>query len=62
VNITNFILESVCIQVEQEIANARFFELSSKKKAEVLRGLDTPEQLRPRLQKHFSESPILEES
>jgi uncharacterized protein (DUF1778 family) len=61
VNITNFILESACVRAEQEIADARFFELSSKDWRRFSEALDRPTQLKPRLKKLFSESTVLEQ-
>ena len=62
VNITNFILESACVRAEQEIADARSFELSSKDWKRFSEALDRPVQLKPRLKKLFSESTVLERS
>jgi uncharacterized protein (DUF1778 family) len=62
VNITNFILESACVRAEQEIADARSFELSSKNWEKFCDALDRPAQLKPGLKKLFSESTVLEES
>jgi len=62
VNITNFILESACVRAEQEIADARHFELSPKDWQRFSKALDRPAQLKPRLKKLFSESTVLEQS
>ena len=62
VNITNFILESACLRAEQEIADARSFELSSKNWQRFCEALDRPAQLKSRLKKLFSESTVLEQS
>jgi uncharacterized protein (DUF1778 family) len=62
VNITNFILESACVRAEQEIADARSFELSPKDWQTFCEALDRPAQLKPRLRKIFSESTVLEQS
>ena len=62
VNITNFILESACARAEQEIADARSFELSYKDWQRFSDALDRPAQLKPRLKKLFSESSVLEQS
>ena len=62
VSITNFILESACVRAEQEIADARFFEVSSKNWRRFCEALDRPAQLKPRLKKLFSETTVLEES
>ena len=60
VNITNFILESACVRAEQEIADARRFELSSKDWQKFSKVLDRPARAKPRLKKLFSESTLLE--
>lgn len=62
VNITNFILESACVRAEQEIADARSFELGSKNWQSFCEALDRPAQLKPRLKKLFSEPTVLEQS
>jgi uncharacterized protein (DUF1778 family) len=62
VNITNFILESACARAEQEIADARHFELSSKDWQKFSHALDRPARAKPRLKKLFSESTVLEPS
>jgi uncharacterized protein (DUF1778 family) len=60
VNITNFILESACVRAEQEIADARHFELTSKAWQKFSEALDRPARTKPRLKKLFSESTVLE--
>lgn len=62
VNITNFILESACVRAEQEITDARHFELSSEDWLKFSRALDRPVRAKPRLKKLFSESTVLEPS
>ncbi len=61
VNITNFILESACVRAEQEIAEARHFELGSKDWQKFCQALDRPARLKPRLKKLFAESTVLEQ-
>jgi uncharacterized protein (DUF1778 family) len=61
VNITNFILESACVRAEQEIADARHFELSSNDWQRFCQALDRPARTKPRLKKLFSESTVLEQ-
>lgn len=61
VNITNFILESACVRAEQEIAEARHFELSSRDWQKFSEALDRPAKTKPRLRKLFAESTILEQ-
>jgi uncharacterized protein (DUF1778 family) len=60
VNITNFILESACVRAEQEIADARCFQLSSKDWQKFSEALNRPAQTKPRLKKLLAESTILE--
>jgi uncharacterized protein (DUF1778 family) len=62
VNITNFILESACVRAEQEIADARHFDLGSKDWQKFSEALDRPAQVKPRLRKLFAESTVLEQS
>lgn len=62
VNITSFILESACVRAEQEIAEARHFELSSKDWQKFSKALERPARVKPRLKKLFSESTVLESS
>ncbi|HET9307516.1 MAG TPA: DUF1778 domain-containing protein [Candidatus Sulfotelmatobacter sp.] len=61
VNITNFILESACVRAEQEIAEARHFELSSRDWQKFSEALDRPAKTKPRMRKLFAESTILEQ-
>lgn len=61
VKITTFILESACVRAEQEIADARHFELSSKDWQRFSKALDRPAQVKPRLKKLLAESTVLEE-
>jgi uncharacterized protein (DUF1778 family) len=61
VNITNFILESACVRAEQEIAEARHFELNSRDWQKFSEALDRPAKAKPRLRKLFAESTILEQ-
>ena len=61
-NLTNFILESACERAEQEIAEARHFELSSKDWQRFSAALDRPARVKPRLKKLFAESTVLEPS
>ncbi|HTA22047.1 MAG TPA: DUF1778 domain-containing protein [Terriglobales bacterium] len=60
VNITNFILESACVRAEQEIADARDFQISSKDWQRFSEALDRPARVKPRLKKLFSESTVLD--
>lgn len=62
VNITNFMLESACVRAEQEIAEARHFELSAKAWQQFSQALDRPARRKPRLKRLFAESTVLEQS
>jgi uncharacterized protein (DUF1778 family) len=62
VNITNFILESACVRAEQEIAEARHFELSSKDWQMFSAALDRPARVKPRLKRLFTEPTVLEQN
>jgi len=62
VNITSFILESACVRAEQELAEARHFELSPKDWQKFSKALERPARVKPRLKKLFSESTVLESS
>ncbi len=61
VNITNFILESACVRAEQEIADARYFELSPRDWRRFTEALDRPAVIKPRLKKLLNERTVLEE-
>jgi uncharacterized protein (DUF1778 family) len=60
VNITSFILESACERAEQEIADARHFELNPKDWQRFNEALDRPVRVKSRLKKLFTESTVLE--
>lgn len=60
VNITNFILESACARAEQEIADARHFELSPRDWKQFTAALDRPAASKPRLKKLLKERTVLE--
>ena len=62
VNITNFILESACARAEQEIADARHFELNSRDWQKFSAALDRPVRAKLRLKKLFSEPTVLKQS
>jgi len=61
VNITNFILESACVRAEQEIADARRFQVSLKDWQRFSEALDRPVRTKPRLKRLFAESTVLDE-
>ena len=60
VNITNFILESACVRAQQELADARHFELSANDWQRFSEALDRPAKSRPRLKRLFAESSVLD--
>ena len=60
VNITNFILESACVRAEQELADARHFQLSSRDWQAFCGALDRSARAKPRLKKLLTEPTILE--
>ena len=60
VNVTNFILESACLQAEQTLADKRTFELASKNWKKFIQQLEAPPQKKPALRKLFSEPSALE--
>jgi len=62
VKITSFIVDSACARAEQEIADARHFELNSEQWQKFSEALDRPAQVKPRLKKLFAESTVLEQS
>lgn len=61
VNVTNFILESACVRAEEEIAEARHFELSSRDWQKFSEALDRPVKTKPRLKRLFAEPNVLEQ-
>ena len=62
VNITNFILESACTRAEQEIADARHFEISPRDWRRFTEALDRPAVIKPRLKKLLNERTVLEQN
>jgi uncharacterized protein (DUF1778 family) len=61
VNITNFILESACSRAEQELSDARQFQLSSKDWQRFSNALDRPAKIKTRLKRLFAEPTILDQ-
>jgi uncharacterized protein (DUF1778 family) len=61
VNITNFILESACVRAEQEITDARHFELTPRAWQVFAEALDRTTQVKPRLKKLFAEPTVLDQ-
>lgn len=62
VNVTNFILESACTRAEQEIADARHFELSPRDWKQFTEALDRPAKAKPRLKRLLNEPTVLEKN
>ncbi len=62
VNITNFMLDSACFRAEQEIADARHFELGPQKWKQFTDALDRPAAIKPRLKKLLRERTVLEKN
>jgi len=58
--VTNFILDSACLQAERVLAEKREFIASSKQWKAFVEALDRPAQIKPELARLFSESGILE--
>jgi uncharacterized protein (DUF1778 family) len=61
VNVTNFILDSACQRAEQELSDARHFQLSPKDWQRFSEALDRPAKAKPRLKRLFAESTVLEQ-
>ncbi len=60
VSMSDFILESACLQAEQVLAGKRDFVASAKQWQTFLEALDSPPQVKPGLLRLFSESSALE--
>ena len=61
-SLTNFILDSACLQAERVLADKREFIASPKQWKAFVEALDRPAQIKPELARLFSESGILRES
>lgn len=61
VNITNFILESACVRAQQEIADARNFEVSPAAWQKFSEALDRPAKPKPRLKQLLAEPTVLDQ-
>jgi uncharacterized protein (DUF1778 family) len=59
-NVSNFVVESACVQAEHAIADKRSFHLNEKDWQAFMRALDAPPQSKPALRKLFSQSSVLE--
>jgi uncharacterized protein (DUF1778 family) len=59
VSVTDFILESACLQAEHVLAEKRFFSVSPKQFQSFLNALDRPARVKPGLARLFSQHPIL---
>ena len=60
VSITDFILESACLQAEQVLAERRDFVASPKQWRAFLDALDKPPRVKPELAELFSKPGVLE--
>jgi uncharacterized protein (DUF1778 family) len=58
--VTNFILDSACLQAERVLADKREFIASPKQWKAFVEALDRPAQIKPELARLFSETGILE--
>ena len=59
VSVTDFILESACLQAEHVLANKRFFSVSAKQFQLFLNALDRPARVNPGLARLFSERSVV---
>jgi len=59
VSVTDFILESACLQAEHALADKREFTVSPKQWEAFLGALDRPAQINPKLAQLFSNSLVL---
>jgi uncharacterized protein (DUF1778 family) len=58
VSLTDFILESACLQAEHVLADKREFVASPKQWQSFLEALDRPARVRPELARLFSDSTV----
>ena len=56
ISVTDFILESACLQAEHVLADQRDFVVSPKQFAAFLEAMDRPARVKPELLKLFSQS------
>src|SRR5271169_1361846 len=59
-SVTNFILDSACLQAEHVLADKREFIASPKQWKVFVEALDRPAQIKPELARLFSETGVLE--
>jgi len=59
-SVTNFILDSACLQAERVLADKREFIASPKQWNAFVEALDRPAQIKPELARLFSETGVLE--
>jgi uncharacterized protein (DUF1778 family) len=59
VSVTDFILESACLQAEHVLADKRFFSASAKEFRLFLDALDSPARVKPGLARLFSQRSLL---
>ena len=60
VSVTDFILESACLQAEQTLADKREFIVSPKQWQAFLEALDRPAHVNPKLAQLFSNPVVLQ--
>lgn len=61
-NVSQYVLETVCRQAEQDLADQCHFRVSEEKMKAFLQALDEPPQPKPRMKRLLSEPSILEKS
>ncbi len=59
-NLTDFILESACTRAEQELSEARYFELNSSDWHRFTEALDRPVKSKTRLKRLLAEPSVLD--
>jgi uncharacterized protein (DUF1778 family) len=60
ISVTDFILDSACLQAEHVLADKREFIVSPKQWKVFVEALDRPAQIKPELARLFSETGVLE--
>ena len=60
VDVTDFVVSSACLEAEHALADRRHFVLSPRAWKEFTEALDRSPQIKPRLQRLFSEPSVLE--
>jgi uncharacterized protein (DUF1778 family) len=61
-NVSQYILETVCRQAEQDLADQCHFQVSEEKMKAFLAALDQPPQPKPRMKRLLSEPSVLEKA